>query len=234
MTDSSNSIAGSKPQADLVGARVVDMDGRKGLIISVEQKEQNPTVTVQIEHGPELVLPLGLLDHRDGGEYAASFSFSSLARQATGPQQMVIPVVHEQLQVNKRLVDTGKGIRIRKTVSEHEQVIDQPLLQDELVVEHVPVGQMLGDSPLPTARYEGDTLVVPVLEEVLVVAKQTRLKEELRITRRKREIRAPQTVTLRSEEVSVEHFDERDNAPHPAGISQTSNQIKAESGKSVG
>ena len=234
MTDFSNSIGISHPHTNFPGARVIDTEGRPGRIISVEQNNENPTVTVQPEHGPEMVLPLSLLSQRAENEYDLSFSFASVTDHGTQPEQLVIPVVQEQLQVDKRLVETGKGVRVRKRVSEREQVVDQPLLQDELVVEHVPVGQMLADATIPTARYEGDTLVVPILEEVLVVEKQVRLKEEVRITRRKREIHAPQTVSLRSEEVSVEHFGEQNGSSHPAGIPPTFNQIKSEPGKSVG
>lgn len=217
-----------------IGARVVDSDGRSGRIVSIEQKEQAATAAVQIEQGPEVVLPLSLLSMGDSNEYHLPFSFASLSNDAAEMQQMVIPVMQEQLQIDKRIVDTGKGIRIHKTVSEREQVVDQPLLQDELIVERVPVGRLLADAPLPAARYDGDTLVVPVFEEVLVVEKQTRLKEEVRITRRKHETHAPQTVLLKSEQVSVEHFDEPTGAAHPVGISQTSKQIKSEPGKSVG
>lgn len=224
MTDFSKSI----------GSRVVDAEGRSGRIVAIERKKQTATAAVQIEHGPEVVLPLSLLSMGDSNEYHLPFSFASLPNDAGELQQVVIPVIQEQLQVDKRVVDTGKGVRVHKTVSEREQVVDQPLLQDELIVERVPVGQLLADSPLPTARYDGDTLVVPVFEEVLVVAKQTRLKEEVRITRRKRETHAPQTVLLKSEQVSVEHFDEPNDSPHPVGISQTSNQVKSEPGKSVG
>lgn len=217
-----------------VGACVVDTDGRSGQIVTVEQKTQNPTVMLQIKDGPDIVLPFSLLSMQGSNEYRLPISFASLSDNAADLQRIVIPVMQEQLQVDKRIVDTGKGVRVHKTVSEHEQVIDQPLLQDELVIEHVPIGQMFADSPLPTARYDGDTLVVPVFEEVLVVAKQTRLKEEVRITRRKREIHAPQTVLLKSEQVSVEHFDEPNDSSYPAGIPQTSNQIKPETGKSAG
>lgn len=52
-------------------------------------------------------------------------------------------------------------------------------------------------------------MVVPVLEEIMVVEKRTILKEELRITSTRREVREPQRVVLRKEEVSVEHFDEQ-------------------------
>ncbi|MCM0044674.1 MAG: DUF2382 domain-containing protein, partial [Burkholderiaceae bacterium] len=52
------------------------------------------------------------------------------------------------------------------------------------------------------------TLVVPVLEEVLVVEKRLRLKEEIRITARATVRHATEQVVLRSEQVSIERFDE--------------------------
>ena len=118
-----------------------------------------------------------------------------------------IPVWQEELHVGTRTVDAGSGVRIHKTVSEEEQTIDPPLERDELSVETVPVGQWVDSASPPQARYEGDTLIVPVLEEVLVVEKKLRVKEELRITRRRQETHAPQKVTLRSEHVTVERFD---------------------------
>jgi stress response protein YsnF len=82
------------------------------------------------------------------------------------------------------------------------------LLRDQLAVEHVPVGRVVAESDMPQMRYEGDTLVVPVFEEVLVVQKQLLLKEEVRITRHRTEVRIPETVLLRSEQVTAERFDE--------------------------
>src|SRR5690606_31687528 len=55
-------------------------------------------------------------------------------------------------------------------------------------------------------RYEGDTMIVPVLEEVLVMQKRLLLEEEVRITRRRSEHRAPQRVMLREEHAEVERF----------------------------
>jgi uncharacterized protein (TIGR02271 family) len=233
MTDFSENINGSDIEPRLIGARIVDADGRQAHVVSIDKNELNPTVAVRLEHGPEMVLPLSLLSGRSGDEYRLSLSFATLQDMSTGSQQVVIPVMQEELRIDKRVVDTGKGLRVRKTVSEHEQVIDQPLLHDELVVEHVPVGQMVTASELPTTRYDGDTLVVPVFEEVLVVEKQTRLKEEVRITRRKRETHAPQSVVLKSEQVSVERFDEQRELFHPSGVPQSSHQSKSEPGKSA-
>jgi stress response protein YsnF len=58
-------------------------------------------------------------------------------------------------------------------------------------------------------RYEGDTLIIPVIEEVLVVEKKLLLKEEVHITKYVGETQQEKTVTLRSEEVSVERTEEQ-------------------------
>jgi len=70
------------------------------------------------------------------------------------------------------------------------------------------VDRIVAAGDAPQTRYEGDTLVVPVLEEVLVVERRVRIKEELHITRVRREERHLETVMLKSEQVSVERFGE--------------------------
>lgn len=115
-----------------------------------------------------------------------------------------IAVVREELAVGKRTVDTGKGVRVAKSVSQREEVVDQPLTAHDVQVERVSVGRVVDAGKLPCVRHEGDTLIVPVLEEVLCVEKRTVLKEELRITSTRREVRKPERVVLRSEQVSVE------------------------------
>lgn len=63
-------------------------------------------------------------------------------------------------------------------------------------------------SSAPGHRHEGDTLVIPVLEEVLVVERKLRIREELHITRVRHEERHVETVPLKAERVEVERFDE--------------------------
>lgn len=120
-----------------------------------------------------------------------------------------IPVVREELVVGKRVVETGKGVRVAKTVSERSQLVDEPLVRNDVVVERVSVDKVVDAAHAPGIRYEGATMIVPILEEVLFVEKRTVLKEELRITPARREVRKPQRVVLRSEQVSVEPFDEK-------------------------
>lgn len=133
--------------------------------------------------------------------------------QPTEQETLKVPVVHEEVQIDKRLIDTGRGVRIHKTVAEHPCRIDETLLHEGVNVEHVPVDRIVPLDQAPATRYEGDTLVVPVLEEVLVVERRLRIKEELRITKTRREEPYAETFTLKSEQVSVERFEESGGNP---------------------
>lgn len=199
----------------LVGARVVDTEGHQASVVSIQQiqDEQDAHAWVRLDDGAQVLVPVGLLAPHADGAYRLPFSIDSSADHSAAqrPVQMTFPVMEEQLQVSKRTVDTGRGVRIHKTVAEREQVLDEPLLREQLMVEHVPIGRVVPESDPPQMRYEGDTLVVPVLEEVLVVQKQLLLKEEVRITRQQHREASPRTVSLRAEQVTVERFDEGKN-----------------------
>jgi uncharacterized protein (TIGR02271 family) len=126
---------------------------------------------------------------------------------------LTVPVLEERLSVEVQRVDTGRGVRIHKTVAEHPVTIDERLARDEVEVRHVPVDQIVAAGEAPTTRYEGDTLVVPILEEVLVVERRLRIREELHITKVRREQHHLDTVMLKSEQVSVERFDDVGKPP---------------------
>lgn len=128
---------------------------------------------------------------------------TDLRTTAEAADTVVIPIMEETLLVDKRAVVTG-GVRVTKQVSEREEVIDEELLREQVTVERVPIGQIVSEAP--QARREGDTLIVPVLEEVLVTEKRLLLKEEVRITRTRTAAHEPQTVTLRTEKAMVEEI----------------------------
>ena len=134
------------------------------------------------------------------------------ARQAAGSNAadtQVIPVLQEQVTVGKRVVETGK-VQISKTVTEDQTSVSIPLMREEYDVERIPVNQVV-ETPPPALRYEGDTAIIPVLREVLVVQKRYEITEEIRITKRKTETTDTQQVTLRKEEV---HIDRRSTDPN--------------------
>ena len=121
-----------------------------------------------------------------------------------------IPLVEETLSVRKDKVDQG-GFRISKHTESHTEVVDEDLLRSDVQVERRAVGTPIAASDeLPVNRYEGDTLVIPVVEEILVTEKRLVLREEVLVTRVDSIHRKPERFTLRKEKVSVERL-----APRP-------------------
>ncbi len=123
--------------------------------------------------------------------------------EAARAAEEVVPLVEEELVVGKRAVESGK-VRVTTRVHEREEVVDEPLLREEIDVRRVPVGRVI-ERPLEI-RTDGDTTIIPVYEEVLVVEKKLMLKEEIYLTRRQTHHRDAQRVTLRSEEAVVERI----------------------------
>ena len=127
------------------------------------------------------------------------------ADAATSDQVLRIPVIREEAVVRTRQIERG-GVRVHKTVNEREEQVEQPIHQEQVEVERIAIGQVI--QSMPEVREEGDTLIIPVVEEMLVVEKRLVLKEEVRITRRRTETSEQVRVTLREEQVTIEQIDE--------------------------
>ena len=112
----------------------------------------------------------------------------------------VVPVLAEELEVQKRRVETGT-VRLTKVVHEREVQVDEPLWREEVEVTRVPM-QRVVEGPVPVREEQGTT-ILSVVEEVLVVEKRWMLREEIHIRTQRRETHQPQRITLRSEEVQV-------------------------------
>lgn len=113
-----------------------------------------------------------------------------------------IPVLHEDLHVGVRKVNTGT-VRATKIVHEEDLIVSGPVVSDELQIERVTLNQYIDESP-PAIRHEGDTMIIPVVEEEVIVTTRLKLVEEVRITRRAVERTIERPVTVRTEEVVVE------------------------------
>jgi uncharacterized protein (TIGR02271 family) len=117
-------------------------------------------------------------------------------------ETIVVPVVEERVRVETRPVETDR-VLIRKTVETRDERVERSLHSEELSIERVPIGREVSEAPV--TREEGGVLIVPVLEEELVVRTRLVLKEELRIRRRESVRPVRQTVQLRREVAQVEH-----------------------------
>lgn len=112
----------------------------------------------------------------------------------------IIPIIEEQVVVDKYVVERGK-VRVSKRVSEHEEIVDEPIFHEEVRVERVPINRVVETAP--GVRSEGDTLVIPVIEERAFVEKRLVLVEELRVKKELVETHQPQKITLRKEQVEI-------------------------------
>ncbi len=138
----------------------------------------------------------------DQNERSASWHSSIREKQEAASETVeVVPVVAEEVHVGRRTVETGR-VKVHKTVQTTEEVFDEPLLQETVQIERIPINRII-ERPIPT-RQEGDTTVVSLTKEVLVVEKRLMFTEELRITRSQSQFRDPQRIEVRSEEVVVE------------------------------
>ena len=186
-----------------VQAVVIDQDGERGVIAAHNPQDE----TVQVEHdGQTFIVPADLLTALGQSYYSLPTSFKLLARHETveGQEALVVPVVEESLALSKRTLDRG-AVRVHMTVGEREVVIDEPLAEDRVTVERVAINQPI-DKPV-RSRVEGDTTIIPVMKEVILVRKQLMLVEEVRLTKTRVEVRQPQTVVLRTEEARIERVD---------------------------
>ena len=179
---------------------------------------------VRLDNGAEYHVPSELFRVVREGGYELDLNADELqtfeaARRVSTPsadgresvsfsETQTVPLVAEEVTLSKNTRQST--IRIQKSVSTREVTIDDPLMREEFEITRVPVNTVIAEAVPP--RQDGDTLIVPIFEEVLVTEKRLLLREEVHIVRRRVEVRAPQTVTLRKESVDVhrvedEHLD---------------------------
>jgi uncharacterized protein (TIGR02271 family) len=124
-------------------------------------------------------------------------------------KETVIPVVHEKVSIKKRVIDKDR-IRIVKHVKQEEQSIAVPLDHEEIDIQTKHINQYVDDIP-EAVRYEGDTMILSILKEVVVV--RTLLEKEIHITKKKVQTQDKHTITLRKEEVIIEHSTPENSPP---------------------
>jgi len=117
------------------------------------------------------------------------------------PDEGVIPIVEEVAQFSKRSVTTGR-VRVETRTDLVEETVRAELTSAEVEVERVPVDREIDH--MPEIRNEGDTMIVPVVEERLVVQRRLILKEELHVRHRTVTESVEVPVTLRKQRVEVE------------------------------
>jgi uncharacterized protein (TIGR02271 family) len=141
----------------------------------------------------------------------------------------VLPLLAERVSVSRRRIETSE---LRATVTTHvnEQVIEEDLVHERVEVERIPIDRVV--ETVPPIRQEGNTTIIPVVEEMLVIERRLVLKEEVhvrRVTVRETHVEA---VAIRAQEVVVTHIDrpaqQADKEPrhdHPQSPTETKEEL---------
>jgi stress response protein YsnF len=79
--------------------------------------------------------------------------------------------------------------------------VNEVLAEERVEVDRVPIGKEV--TSMPQVRVEGDTLIIPVVEERLVLERRLVVKEELHVKRIRSERKHRETVMLRKQEAVI-------------------------------
>jgi uncharacterized protein (TIGR02271 family) len=113
----------------------------------------------------------------------------------------VIPLVEEELRLDKRMVTTGK-VRVRTSVDVETELVKATLDGETVEVTRVPIDRIVDQAP--AVRTENDVTIIPILEEILVVEKRLVLKEELHVHKRRTREEVETPVELRKQRAIIE------------------------------
>jgi uncharacterized protein (TIGR02271 family) len=121
-----------------------------------------------------------------------------------------IPLAQERLRVDKKIVERGRVV-VKTHVDEQTAWVREQLAREDVQVSWVDIDREV-DEP-PAVRTEGDTLIIPLFEEVLVVERRLVLRQEIHLTRRRTTEHFEQPVTLRRTTADIHR--ERPTRPSP-------------------
>lgn len=137
---------------------------------------------------------------------AADTTNTTNTRDATGTQasdvttsdDISVPLAEERLTTSAQWRERGRA-HIRKRVAYEDQRLVAPVTYEEVIVEHIAPERFDADAPLAA-----DELIIPVLEERLVVHKETVVREYVRVRKQSRERQYQVRGQVRREVVQVD------------------------------
>ena len=118
-------------------------------------------------------------------------------------RETVTTLVEEEVAVSKHVVPTRR-IQISRLTRQHEQLVDELLTREHVEIERIPIGKPV--DVMPSVREEQDSIVIPVVDEILTIERQLILREEVRIRRVKSTERYQERVILHTQEAVIRRW----------------------------
>ena len=119
----------------------------------------------------------------------------------TAETATIVPLFAEELSVDRRSAEVGR-VRVHVHTTERDALVDELLGSERVEIERVAIGRVVDAAP--PIREEGDTTVIPVMEEVIVTEKRLILKEEIRLRRVRTTTSHRETHTVREQSAEIE------------------------------
>lgn len=124
-------------------------------------------------------------------------------RAAEGREGGTIPIVEETARVEKRVVDRGT-VRVSTDIDTVNERVETALREQTATLDRVRVDRVVETAPEP--RLEGDVIVVPIIEERVVVTRQLVVIEEVRVKLDEVVRTDVQEIPLRKERVTIDRI----------------------------
>jgi stress response protein YsnF len=115
--------------------------------------------------------------------------------------KQTIPIAEERVALGKRKAHTGK-VTVQTTVEEREEIVRGEVVVEDVEVERIRLDREVDAMPSP--RVEGDTTIIPIVEEVLIVEKRLVLREEIHVRKRRSTEAVEVPVKLRKVRADIE------------------------------
>ena len=118
------------------------------------------------------------------------------------------PLYAEDLTVSKRQI-AGDMVQVSTVTRENESFVDETLNHERVQIDRIPIGRQV--DAVPPVRQEGDTTILSVVEETIVVERRLILKEEIHIRRLHVSERHQEAVILRKQEAVITRIEPHDS-----------------------
>lgn len=140
---------------------------------------------------------------------SAKSATASVPGAAADADGLTLPLAEERLTASVLQGERGQ-VHIHKRVAYEQQRATVPFTIEEAIIEHIPADRFDPDAPRAA-----DELIIPLVEERLVVRKETVVREYLRVRKQSRVERREVSGEVRREVAEIEE------APNPAFGEQT-------------
>jgi len=178
----------------MIGVSVIRDDQTKGKVVG----EDNGYLIIEFEDSSRIIIAPDLLTSREDGTYFVPFDVNIA-------QELILPVIDEEIIIEKEQIPRGI-VRVTTRVETREKEVDATTNHEKVIVEHVPINKLVEDV-VPRVRKERGVLIIPVVEEVVVIQKRLMLVEEVHISKERSQKTTPHSVMLRRAIVEIDRIE---------------------------